>query len=217
MKVNKKVVTRFLTLAFIGIGMFWYQYAMAYSYHQEEPATTAVQSTTASNQDQSSTVASVSSNPQIATNVDTSLSSSESVPATTAITSTYKSNNSHYNNHEKPIVDSLRASFNGSLAQTLVGRAIWYMVYGNMVYGHSKYPSTGYIDCSNFVSLVYEDFGYSITSASRNYGQVGVKVDGVYANKLPGSSKYTLVGIEKLKPGDIFTFWASDGNGKSLL
>ncbi|MEN6326503.1 MAG: peptidoglycan-binding protein, partial [Syntrophomonas sp.] len=117
---------------------------------------------------------------------------------------------SHYNAHEKPVVDSFRANFDGSLAQTLVGRAIWYMEYGYMKYGHTKYAATGYIDCSNFVSLVYKDFGYSITSAAKNYGAVGVKVEGVYAAKIPGTSKYSLVGIEKLRPGDIFTYWNSD-------
>jgi peptidoglycan hydrolase-like protein with peptidoglycan-binding domain len=117
---------------------------------------------------------------------------------------------SHYNSHEKPVVDSFRADFDGSLAQTLVGRAIWYMEYGYMKYGSTKYATTGYIDCSNFVSLVYKDFGYTITSAAKNYGSVGTKVEGVYAKKIPGTSKYTLVGVENLKPGDIFTFWNSD-------
>lgn len=107
---------------------------------------------------------------------------------------------SHYNNTAKPIVDSFRTNFNRSPAQTLVGRAIWYMEYGFMVYGHSKYPATGFIDCSNFVSLVYKDFGYSVTSAARNYGQVGVRVPGVYVKN------GTLIGADKLKPGDIFTF-----------
>jgi hypothetical protein len=107
---------------------------------------------------------------------------------------------SYYNNTAKPIVDSLLTSFNRSPGQTIVGRAIWYMEYGYMVYGHSKYPTTGYIDCSNFVSLVYKDFGYSITSAARNYGQVGVKVPGVYVKN------GTMVGADKLKPGDILTF-----------
>jgi len=124
---------------------------------------------------------------------------------------------SHYNKHEKPIVDSFRKNFDGSLAQTLVGRAIWYMEYGFMKYGHSKYPTTGYIDCSNFVSLVYKDFGYSITSAAKNYGSVGKKVAGVYSQKIPGTSKYTLVGIEKLKPGDIFTFWNSDAPARTHI
>ena len=117
---------------------------------------------------------------------------------------------SNYNDHEKPIVDSFRENYNGSPAQALVGRAIWYMEYGFMKYGHTKYATTGYIDCSNFVSLVYKDFGYSITSAAKNYGSVGVKVEGVYSKKIPGTSKYTLVGTENLKPGDIFTFWNSD-------
>jgi peptidoglycan hydrolase-like protein with peptidoglycan-binding domain len=124
---------------------------------------------------------------------------------------------SHYNSHEKPIVDSFRANFDGSLAQTLVGRAIWYMEYGYMKYGHTKYAATGYIDCSNFVSLVYKDFGYSITSAAKNYGSVGVKVQGVYANKISGTSKYSLVGVEKLKPGDIFTFWNSDAPARTHI
>jgi len=122
-----------------------------------------------------------------------------------------------YNSHEKPIVDAFRASYKGSLAEALVGRAIWYMEYGFMKYGHTKYPATGYIDCSNFVSLVYKDFGYSITSAAKNYNQVGVKVEGVYAQKIPGTSKYTLVGTDKLKPGDIFTFWNSDAPARTHI
>jgi len=124
---------------------------------------------------------------------------------------------SHYNSHEQLIVDSFRENFDGSLAQTLVGRAIWYMEYGYMKYGHTKYATSGYIDCSNFVSLVYNDFGYSITSAAKNYGSVGVKVAGVYAAKIPGTSKYSLVGIEKLKPGDIFTYWNSDEPAKTHI
>ncbi|MGI5921145.1 MAG: C40 family peptidase [Syntrophomonadaceae bacterium] len=112
------------------------------------------------------------------------------------------SSSSHnlYKTVGKPVVNSFRASFNGSLAETIVGRAIWYMEYGHMVYGHSKYPKTGYIDCSNFVSLVYKDFGYSITSAAREYNHVGVKVPGVYVKN------GTMIGANKLKPGDIFTF-----------
>lgn len=160
----------------------------------------------------------VSSPPVSATPpVDSSPPASEPVATTPATTSTYTSNNSHYNSHEKPIVDSLRASYDGSFAQALVGRAIWYMEYGFMKYGHSKYPTTGYIDCSNFVSLVYKDFGYSITSAAKNYNTVGVKVEGVYAQKIPGSSKYTLVGVEKLKPGDIFTFWNNDAPARTHI
>lgn len=120
-------------------------------------------------------------------------------PAATP-TTTYTSNNSYYNSHAKPIVDSLRASYNGSLSQAIVGRAIWYMEYGYMVYGHSKYPSTGYIDCSNFTSLVYKDFGYSITSAARNYDQVGVKVPGI------SIKNGTMIGADLLKPGDLLTF-----------
>lgn len=65
--------------------------------------------------------------------------------------------------------------------------------------------------------MVYKDFGYSITSTARNYEQVGIQVNGVYAKKAPGSQKYSLVGVEKLQPGDIFTFWALDGNGKKYI
>ncbi len=122
-----------------------------------------------------------------------------------------------YNDHEKLIVDAFRANFDGSLAQTLVGRAIWYMEYGYMKYGHTKYASSGYIDCSNFTSLVYKDFGYSITSAARNYGSVGTKVEGVYSKKIAGTAKYTLVGTDKLKPGDLFTFWNSDEPARTRI
>lgn len=142
---------------------------------------------------------------------------SSSQTPVTAVTSTYTSSDSHYNSHEKPIVDSLRSTYNGSLSQALVGRAIWYMEYGFMKYGHTKYTTTGYIDCSNFVSLVYKDFGYSITSAAKNYDTVGVKVNGVYAEKISGSSKYHLVGVDKLKPGDIFTFWNSDDPARTHI
>ena len=105
-----------------------------------------------------------------------------------------------YNQTAKPVVNDFRDNFNGSLAQSIVGRAIWYMEYGYMVYGHSKYPTTGYIDCSNFVSLVYKDFGYKVTSTARNYDNVGVRVSGVYVRN------GKLIGASKLKPGDIFTF-----------
>ncbi|HWP96036.1 MAG TPA: NlpC/P60 family protein [Syntrophomonadaceae bacterium] len=99
-----------------------------------------------------------------------------------------------------PIVNTLRTNYNASLSQAIVGRAIWYMEYGNIVYGHSKYATTGYCDCSNFVSMVYKDFGYSFTSAAKNYDQVGVKVSGVSVKN------GKLIGVEKLKPGDILTF-----------
>ena len=118
---------------------------------------------------------------------------------------------SHYKQYDKPIVDTFRAQFDGSLADSIVGRAIWYMEYGFIVYGHSKYATTGYCDCSQFVSMVYKDFGYSITSASRKYNQVGAAVPGV---SLRGN---TLVGIEKLKPGDIFTFWKKDSTGSKYI
>ncbi|HHW61140.1 MAG TPA: hypothetical protein GX404_04450 [Syntrophomonadaceae bacterium] len=117
----------------------------------------------------------------------------------------YYDNTPHYQSHEQPLVDAFRAQNNGSEAHALVERAIWYMENGYMIYGHSKYPTSGLIDCSNFVSLVYKDFGYNITSAARKYGTVGQKVSGVYTQKING--KYVLKGTENLRPGDIFTFW----------
>lgn len=120
-----------------------------------------------------------------------------SSPPTMAATS---SKTIRYNTNVKPIVDSFRANFNRTLAQTIVGRAIWYMEYGNIVYGHTKYAKTGYCDCSQFVSMVYKDFGYTVTSAARKYGSVRTKVSGVYVKN------GTLIGASKLKPGDIFTF-----------
>lgn len=122
-----------------------------------------------------------------------------------------------YNKHEMPIVDAFRKMYNGSPAHRIVGRAIWYMEYGYTVYGHTSYATTGYIDCSQFVARVYGDFGYKLTWASRKYDTVGRRVYGVYAKKVSGSSRYTLVGTDKLKPGDIFTFWAKDSSGKLYI
>lgn len=115
-------------------------------------------------------------------------------------------------------VAAFRAGYDRSPAQALVGRAIWYMKYGHMVYGHPKYPQTGYIDCSNFVSLVYKDFGYQITSAARKYNTVGQRVNGVYVGHKKGSStRHILYGTENLQPGDIFTFWKTDSKGKRYI
>jgi cell wall-associated NlpC family hydrolase len=123
-----------------------------------------------------------------------------------------------YQKHDKVLADAFLKNYNGSEAQALVARAIWYMENGYMVYGHSKYWDTGFIDCSNFVSLVYKDFGYKIPTASRKYDQVGKVIEGVYSRKIKGSTKYELVGTEKLRPGDIFTFWKQDttGNGTHI-
>ncbi|MGI5921318.1 MAG: C40 family peptidase [Syntrophomonadaceae bacterium] len=145
-----------------------------------------------------------------------------STPAASAATSTYvkryKANYPAYVQHELPIVKAFRSSYNNSRAQAIVGRAVWYMEYGYMIYGHSKYATSGLIDCSNFVSLVYKDFGYKITSAARNYNTVGTKVSGVYSRLQSGSkTKYTLVGVDKLKPGDILTFWKTDSNGNRYI
>lgn len=104
----------------------------------------------------------------------------------------------------KKIVNALRTNFNGSLSHSIVGRAIWYMEYGYIKYGHNSYARTGYCDCSQFISMVYKDFGYSITSASRKYNKVGKKVSGVYVRN------GVLVGAQKLKLGDILTFQRAD-------
>ncbi len=129
----------------------------------------------------------------------------------------YQANYPAYTQNELPLVKAFQAQDNGSLANDIVARAIWYMENGYMIYGHSKYPTTGFIDCSNFVSLVYKDFGFQVTSAARNYNTVGTKVSGVYAKRQAGSSKYMLVGITNLKPGDIFTFWKTDSDGNRYI
>lgn len=123
----------------------------------------------------------------------------------------------HYNQHEVPAMTSLRDQYtNGSLAEAISARSIWYMQYGYMKYGHTLYAKTGYIDCSQFVSRVYGDFGIYITGASRKYTTVGTRVTGVYAKKL-STGKYTLAGTDNLKVGDIFTFWAKDSNGNKYI
>ncbi len=126
---------------------------------------------------------------------------------------TYRDNYSKYAQNDKVLADAFLAGYNGSEAQALVARAIWYMENGYMVYGHSKYWNTGYIDCSNFTSLVYKDLGYTLTSASKKYDTVGTKVPGVYSRKIAGTDKYELVGTENLRPGDLFTFWVKDADG----
>jgi len=125
----------------------------------------------------------------------------------------YQDNYPEYLKHDRVIADAFLDGYNNSEAHALLARGIWYMENGYMIYGHSKYWDTGYIDCSNFVSLVYKDLGYKVTSASKSYNQVGEKVAGVYSRKIKGSSKYELVGIENLRPGDIFTFWKDDSDG----
>ena len=126
---------------------------------------------------------------------------------------TYRHNYAQYTQHDQVLADAFLAGYNGSEAQALVARAIWYMENGYMVYGHSKYWDTGYIDCSNFTSLVYKDLGYPLPSASKKYDSVGTKVPGVYSRQIAGTSKYELVGAEKLRPGDLFTFWVKDADG----
>lgn len=130
----------------------------------------------------------------------------------------YNANYPAYAQQELPIIEKFRSTYNDSLVHAIVGRAIWYMENGYMIYGHEKYPKSGLIDCSNFVSLVYKDFGYNITSAARKYDTVGSAVKGVYSRNIKGSkTKYELVGIDKLRPGDVMTFWKEDSSGKRYI
>lgn len=128
-------------------------------------------------------------------------------PASAQALTASSSSLAHYDKDEKPVVDDFRNSYSKTLANSIVGRAIWYMEYGFIVYGHSKYASTGYCDCSQFVSMVYRDFGYSLTTASRNYNTVGKAVSGVSCRN------GVIYGTENLKPGDIFTFWTTENTG----
>ncbi|MGE5422514.1 MAG: NlpC/P60 family protein [Ignavibacteriales bacterium] len=123
-----------------------------------------------------------------------------------------------YEKYEIPAVNTFRANYNGSLAQALVGRAMWYMQHGYMIYGSLGYASSGTITCSPFVALVYKDMGYKITTYASQFGTVGTKVSGVYSKLQPGSTtKYMLVGTANLRPGDIFTFWDRRSDGTKYI
>jgi hypothetical protein len=43
------------------------------------------------------------------------------------------------------------------------------------------------------------------------------EVAGVYGARIPGTSRYQIVGVDNLKPGDIFTFWAKDSYGVKYI
>ncbi|MFC4766394.1 hypothetical protein [Effusibacillus consociatus] len=107
-------------------------------------------------------------------------------------------------------------SIDGSLADQVIERAIWYMENGYMVYGHGvdSYRRNGIVDCSEFTKLVYGDFGFKMTEVARKYNSVGERVDGVYARKVNG--KWQIQGADKLRPGDILTWWKKDENGKYI-
>lgn len=110
-------------------------------------------------------------------------------------------------------VDDFRkkyADLSGTLAYQIVDRAIWYMENGYFIYGHGSdaYAKYGYEDCSGFTRLVFGDFGFNITSASKSYDSVGTKVEGVGKSKVNG--KWQLTGIENLQIGDILTFQQND-------
>ncbi len=124
-----------------------------------------------------------------------------------------------YLNREQKIVDQFRARKDNSAASQLIERAIWYMENGYMVYGHQYkgYKDFGIVDCSNFVSLVYGDLGYNITTTARNYTSVGTRVTEVASTvtgkSYSGRSLYGLAGMDKLKPGDILTWYNTDSSG----
>ncbi len=126
-----------------------------------------------------------------------------------------------YNKQEAPIVKAFKNQYDGSLGHQIVARAIWYMENGYSVYKTAgRYGENGTLDCSNFTKLVYGDFGFNITGASRQYNQVGTKVAGVSSTKVGTSSSgqalYGIKGIENLRPGDILTYWAGTANNKYI-
>ncbi|MGE5417864.1 MAG: C40 family peptidase [Acidobacteriota bacterium] len=130
----------------------------------------------------------------------------------------YNSTYPQYEKYEMPAVNTFRASYNASQAQALVGRAMWYMQYGYMVYGSLGYATNGTISCSSYVSMVFRDMGYSVTTYASKYGSVGTKVSGVYSKLQSGStSKYMLVGTQYLKAGDILTFWNKHSDGTKYI
>lgn len=125
-----------------------------------------------------------------------------------------------YKNDELKLVDQYRkanAAIKNSTVDRLVERAFWYMENGYIVYGSGKdsYLNYGLADCSEFVSLVYGDFGYSLTDVAKDYDSVGTKVNGVYATKTSDGKYFAIGGADKLRIGDILT-WANkpdkDGN-----
>ena len=109
------------------------------------------------------------------------------------------------------------SSIKGSLADQIVERAIWYMENGYMVYGsgYKAYATEGIVDCSNFTSLVYGDFGINLTTTARKYNTVGTRINGVSSKKVNGY--WTLQGTQNLLPGDILTWWAKDKNGNKYI
>lgn len=132
----------------------------------------------------------------------------------------YKQNYDSFTKDELQKIDQYRSTYSnskGSLADQIVERAVWYMNNGYMVYGggYKAYATEGIVDCSNFTSLVYGDFGFAITTAARNYGSVGSNVQGVYAKQVNGY--WTLQGTENLRSGDIMTWWKKDSNGNKYI
>ncbi|MCW2278485.1 LysM peptidoglycan-binding domain-containing protein [Heliophilum fasciatum] len=140
--------------------------------------------------------------------------------STSQAISKYNKYISSYQKDEVPKIAKWRQNYqsiNGSLADQLVERAIWYMDQGYMVYGHQYkgYKDYGIVDCSNFVSLVYSDLGFDITTTAKKYNTVGTRVNGVYAAKQ--GSYWTIKGTENLRPGDIFTYWKKDSSGNKYI
>lgn len=109
------------------------------------------------------------------------------------------------------------AGIKNSTADRLVERAFWYMENGYIVYGGGwkSYLNKGIADCAEFVSLVYGDFGYSMTDVAKNYDSVGSKVEGVYSTTAvyPDRRVYNwIAGTENLRIGDILTWYKTDSN-----
>lgn len=125
----------------------------------------------------------------------------------------YKEKYAAYTKDELVKVSQYRNKYigiKGSLADQIVERAIWYMENGYTVYGHGRkmYQQTGVVDCSNFTSLVFADFGYDIPTAVREYPTVGQRITGISAKKV--GNYWTIEGMDKLKPGDLLTWWRID-------
>lgn len=128
----------------------------------------------------------------------------------------YQANYNGYVKKELVKVDHYRKTYNhlkGCLADQIVERAIWYMHNGYTVYGHglNSYHTDGVLDCSGFTKLVFGDFGFELTGVSKRYESIGTRVDGVY-HKLV-NTYWGLEGVEKLRLGDIMTWWKQRDDG----
>ncbi len=101
----------------------------------------------------------------------------------------------------------LSKGIRGSLADQVIERAIWYMDHGYIVWGNgwNSYHSHGVADCSNFMKLVYGDFGFELTGVAKKYDQMGTRIKCVYPMKV--GRFWHLEGLENIRPGDLLTWW----------